>query len=67
MLTVAQSNEWQSAAMWCAKRGYIYGTPLPQMLSVEVAREIADYPDEWLAEIRQAQYALALANVAILP
>lgn len=58
-LTAHQSGEWQSAAMWCARRGYFMGCPLPQMLSAAVADEIANHPEEWLAEIQLARYALA--------
>lgn len=59
MLTPEQANEWQDAATWCAKRGLTgkVGDPLPELLSDAVVREIAEYPDEFQAEVRLAAYA----------
>jgi hypothetical protein len=65
MLNPTQALEWQSAAMWCARRGYfgkVPGEPLPPMLSDAVYREIVECPDEWAADVKLAAYAWAMAS-----
>lgn len=61
MLSGDEANEWQDVAMWCARRGYTaaQGEPLPMNLSAAVVREIAEYPEEFQAEVKAAAYALA--------
>ena len=52
MLTVFESQEWQSAAQYYARCGR-----LPNLLSHAVASEIAEHPDDWEREVRVAKYA----------
>lgn len=60
-LTVYESQEWQSAADWCAVRHLdgSTGCRLPALLSRRVVLEIADYPEEFKQAIRDAQYERA--------
>jgi hypothetical protein len=61
MLTVSESQEWQAAAEWCARRHLagVEGDPLPSLLSAAVVADIAGDPETFQDAIRAARYALA--------
>ena len=59
-------NEYDSAAMWCAKRGYLLrdGEPLPPLLSSDVMKEISEYPDSFISRIKLFSYANAMELIS---
>lgn len=63
--TAADYEEYDSAAMWCAKRDLrgVDGDPLPQGLSAKVSALIADDVEAFQERVRLSAYAWAMRDV----
>jgi len=61
-LTVAQGQEWASAAEYFVRNG-----TLPALLDSRVADEIRLCPDEWELTVRLCAYALAAQSAPADP